>query len=110
MIQPSASFKDNLQQLPPIDALARIELLDATGTVVDTIENEAGRKGSLAVYNYIAGTFEALDAKAAAHAVAVFAEHGEEAKSHRGSHPNIDRLLDIIGGAPALALRPVLAA
>jgi len=29
MIQPGATFKDNLQQLPPVDGVQRIDLVDA---------------------------------------------------------------------------------
>jgi hypothetical protein len=37
MIQPGATFKDNLLLLPPIDGIARIDLKDASGTVVASI-------------------------------------------------------------------------
>ena len=52
-IHPGATFKDNLQQLPPIDGLARIDLTDATGAVVASIENQPGKQGSLAVHKYL---------------------------------------------------------
>ena len=53
MIQPTASFKENLQLLPSIDDLARIELIDPKGAVVASIENQTGKQGSLAVYQYL---------------------------------------------------------
>ncbi|MET0361015.1 MAG: DUF2322 domain-containing protein, partial [Sphingobium sp.] len=34
MIQPAATFRDNLQQLPPVDGVQRIDLLDGAGAVV----------------------------------------------------------------------------
>lgn len=34
------TFADNLAALPTIDHLAAIEVLDADGTVVDTVENK----------------------------------------------------------------------
>ncbi|MEG1453566.1 DUF2322 family protein, partial [Brevundimonas sp.] len=72
MIQPTVSFKDNLQLLPLIDGLARIDLVDETGAVVAAIENQAGKQGSLRVYQYLLQSFGVLDAKAAAHGLDVF--------------------------------------
>lgn len=100
-IQPGASFKDNLGQLPPIDGVARIDLIDAAGTVVATIPNQPGKQGSLAVYQYMHQNFGALDAAAAEHGLAIFAEHTPDARNRPGAHPNIDVLLTIAnGGAP----------
>lgn len=101
MIQPTATFKDNLQQLPAIEGVQRIDLVGAAGEVVASIENQPGKQGSLAVYQYLQQRFGELDAKAAEHGLAVFGEHTADARSRPGAHPNIDRLLDIAaGGAP----------
>lgn len=101
MIRPTASFKDNLQLLPAIADLTRIELIDPAGAVIATIENKPGKQGSLAVYQYLQQNFERLDSDAAAHGLSVFAEHTADAKARPGAHPNIDLLLDIVdGGAP----------
>jgi hypothetical protein len=101
MIQPTATFKDNLQQLPAIDGVQRIDLIDAGGEVVASIENQPGKQGSLAVYHYLKQQFGDLGAKAAEHGLAVFGEHTADARSRPGAHPNIDRLLEIAaGGAP----------
>lgn len=102
MIQTSQVFKDNLAQLPTIDGIARIDLLDTQGTVVASIENVQGKQGSLAVYNYLQQTFGTLDAKAAEHGLAVFAEHTADARNRPGAHPNVDRLLAIVAGGDAL--------
>jgi hypothetical protein len=100
-IQPDATFKDNLQSLPPIDGLARIDLTGSDGAVVDSIENQPGKQGSLAVYHYLKQAFGTLDAEAARHGLQVFAEHTPDARNRPGAHPNIDRLLAIAeGGAP----------
>jgi hypothetical protein len=100
-IQPGTSFKDNLQQLPPIDSVERIDLMESAGAVVASIENQPGKQGSLAVYQYLKLAFGTLDAIAAEHGLAVFAEHTADAKSRSGAHPNVDRLLEIAsGGAP----------
>jgi hypothetical protein len=107
MIQPTASFKNNLQLLPSIDGIARIDLIDPNGNVVTTIENLPGKQGSLAVYRYLQESFGTLNADAAAHGLAVFAEHTADAKNRPGAHPNIDRLLEIIDGADALNMRLV---
>lgn len=105
MIQPAiqvrAAFKENLQHLPPIDGVQRIDLIDTNGAVVATIENQPGKHGSVAVYQYLQQAFGALDAKAAEYGLAVFAEHTADARNRPGAHPNIDRLLAIVaGGAP----------
>lgn len=70
MIQPTHVFKDNLAQLPAIDGIERIDLVDAKGAVVASIENMPGKQGSLAVYHYLQQAFGALDAKAAEHGLA----------------------------------------
>ncbi|MEE2946451.1 MAG: DUF2322 family protein [Pseudomonadota bacterium] len=105
MIQPTASFKENLALLPSIEGLARIDLIDSEGTTVAFIENKQGKQGSLAVYQYLQQTFGALDSKAAAHGVEVFAEHTEDAQNRPGAHPNIDLLFEIIGGREPLEIR-----
>jgi hypothetical protein len=103
-IQPDETFKDNLQQLPPIDGIERIDLTDSAGAVVASMENQPGKQGSLAVYQYLKLAFGLLDAKAAEHGLAVFAEHTADAKSRAGAHPNIDRLLAIAGGGAPLSI------
>ncbi|WP_367347692.1 DUF2322 family protein [Sphingobium yanoikuyae] len=107
MIQTGATFKDNLQLLPPINGIARIDLTDATGAVVASIENQPGKQGSLAVYAYLQQAFGTLDAAAAEHGLAVFAEHTADARNRPGAHPNVDRLIAIVEGGDALAIEVV---
>lgn len=109
MIHPGATFKDNLQLLPPIDGVRRIDLVDDQGAVVASIENQPGKQGSLAVYHYLKQVFGRLDAKAADHGLAVFAEHTPDARNRPGAHPNIDRLLAIAAGGAALDIEVVAA-
>ncbi|MEK7989090.1 DUF2322 family protein [Burkholderia contaminans] len=104
MIQPTQVFKDNLAQLPAIDSVARIDLVGANGDVVATIENQPGKQGSLAVYNYLKQAFGTLDANAAEHGLAIFAEHTADARNRPGAHPNVDRLLASGAGGAALRL------
>jgi len=104
MIQPCATFKDNLQLLPPIDSVQRIDLVDTNGAVVATIENRPGQQGSLAVYQYLKQSFDTLDAKAAEHGLIIFAEHMADARNRPGAHPNIDRLLAIAAGGSPLRI------
>lgn len=108
-IQPSATFKDNLQQLPPIDGVQRIDLVDGAGVVVASIENQAGKQGSLAVYKYLKQCFGTLDAKAAEHGLLVFAEHTADARNRPGAHPNIDRLIEIADGGTPLSIEVIAA-
>lgn len=109
MIEPSATFKDNLQQLPPVDGVQRIDLADGAGAVVASIENQPGKQGSLAVYQYLKRIFGSLDARAAEHGLAVFAEHTADARNHPGAHPNVDRLLAIAAGGPPLTIEVIAA-
>jgi hypothetical protein len=109
MIQPGAIFKDNLQQLPPVDGVQRIDLIDAKGDLVGCIENQPGKQGSLAVYQYLKRTFDILDENAANHGLAVFAEHTADAKNRPGAHPNVDRLLEIAAGGSALRIEVIAA-
>ncbi len=110
VIQTGNLFKDNLAQLPAIDGIERIDLVDARGEVVATIENKPGKQGSLAVYHYLKQAFGTLDARAAEHGLAVFAEHTADARNRPGAHPNVDRLLAIAAGAAALRIEVVAAA
>lgn len=102
MIRPKASFKENLQLLPSIERLDRIDLAHPNGTIVASVENLPGKQGSLAVYQYLSQNFGVIDANAAAHGLSVFAEHTQDALSRPGAHPNIDLLLDIVGGGASL--------
>jgi hypothetical protein len=110
MIQPGPVFKDNLQLLPPIDGVQRIDLCDAQGAVIASIENQPGKQGSLAVYHYLHQAFGLLDVKAAEHGLQVFAEHTPDARSRPGAHPNVDRLLDIAAGSAPLHIGIICAA
>lgn len=109
MIEPRVSFKENLSLLPAIDGLARIDLVDSAGAIVAQIENQPGKQGSLAVYHYLQQVFGGLDARAAAHGLAVFAEHTADAQNRPGAHPNIDRLRAISEGAARLEIRLIAA-
>lgn len=110
MIQASAVFKENLQKLSAIEGVQRIDLIDAKGVVVDSIANQPGKQGSLAVYQYLKQAFSTLDARAAEHALAVFAEHTADARNRPGAHPNIDRLLAIVAGGAPLRIEVIPAA
>lgn len=103
------SFAENLKKLPGISHLAAINLLDADGNVVATIENKAGSQGSLAVYNHLAQTYGSINAEAARKGLEIFAEHTEDERANPGKHPNIARLLAIDSGAPALRAKHVFA-
>ena len=107
MIQPGTTFKDNLQQLPSVGGVQRIDLIGENGTVVSSIENQPGKQGSLAVYHYLKQLFGTLDAKAAEHGLALFAEHTADARNRPGAHPNVDRLLAIAAGAAPLDIEVI---
>jgi len=110
VIEPSDVFKDNLAQLPAIDGIERIDLIDGKGAVVASIENKPGKQGSLAVYHYLQQAFGTLNAEAARHGLAVFAEHTADARNRPGAHPNVDRLSEIAAGGEALRIDVIAAA
>ena len=107
MIEPGATFRENLQQLPQIDGVQRIDILNSGGDIVACIENQPGKQGSLAVYQYLKQSFAILDEAAANHGLAVFAEHTADARNRPGAHPNVDRLLEIAAGGGPLRLEIV---
>ena len=104
-----STFADNLRQLPSIAHLTELQLIDATGTTVATIENKPGKAGSLAVYNALAAKHGSINVVAAEEGLQLFAEHTESARQHPGSHPNIDRLLEVIASGQALSVKTVAA-
>ena len=108
-IQPGAIFKENLQKLPSIEGVQRIDLLDNAGKVVASIENQPGKQGSLAVYQYLKQAFGKLDANAAEYGLAVFGEHTLDARNRPGAHPNIDRLLEVAAGEAPLEIEVISA-
>lgn len=90
------AFANNLQQLPSIDHLAALQLIDAQGNVAATIPNEPGKAGSVRLYAALAAKHGRINVAAAQEGLELFAEHTEAARQHPGSHPNIDRLLQVI--------------
>ena len=104
-----SEFAANLKKLPGISHLAAINLLDAEGTVIDSIENKAGSQGSLAVYNHLAQTYGAITPEAARKGLELYAEHTEDARTHPGKHANIDRLLALVAEGRTLRVKHVFA-
>jgi hypothetical protein len=103
------SFADNLKSLPGVSHLAALNLIDATGAVVATIENKAGQAGSLAVYNHLAQLYGAITPEAARKGMELYAEHTEDARLNPGRHPNIDRLLGLGERGETLRVKQVFA-
>lgn len=99
------AFSDNLKQLPSVAHLAGLQLIDATGGVVATIENKPGQAGSLAVYAALADAAGVIDAKAAARGLDIYAEHTADARGNPGKHPNIDRLIMLIEQSKSLTVK-----
>jgi len=102
-------FAENLKKLPGISHLAAINLLDAEGALVASIENKAGSQGSLAVYNHLAQTHGAIVPEAAAQGLELYGEHTEDARRNPGKHPNIDRLLQMAAEGGLLRVKHVFA-
>ncbi len=90
------AFTDNLKQIPAVDEIEKLDLLDETGSVVATLENKPGKAGSLAVYNHLLVHYRKINAAAAMEGLTLFAEHTNDAEKNPGKHPNIDRLFNVI--------------
>ena len=103
------TFADHLRQLPPVSHLAELQLINAAGQVPATIENKPGKAGSLAVYHALAAKHGSINTAAAQEGLQLFAEHTESARQHPGSHPNIDRLFEVIASGQGYTVRLVQA-
>jgi hypothetical protein len=103
------AFAENLKAMPGISHLQAIELVDAAGAVVATIENKPGQTGSLAVYNHLGQIYGAITAEAARKGLELYAEHAVDAGAHPGKHPNIDRLLALVRDGGTLRVRHLFA-
>ena len=102
------SFTENLASLPPAGHLAALELFEH-GEPAGRIENRPGQAGSLRIYHAVAVNGR-IDAEAARRALGLYGEHLADAEANPGRHPNIDRLLALIGRNSVLVIRPVPAA
>ena len=103
------AFADNLKQFPGVSHLSALQLLDAEGEVVATIEHKPGQVGSLTLYNHLAQFYGAITPEAAAQGLALYAEHTEDARVNPGKHPNIDRLLQLVADGKTLSVKQVFA-
>ena len=99
------SFAENLKKLPGISHLAAVNLLDKDENLVATIENKPGKSGSLTLYAALAAKHGSINVAAAQEGLELFAEHTADARAHPGSHPNVDRLFDVINSGQALAVK-----
>ena len=99
------AFADNLKQIPVVESIEKIELLDESGKVVATLENKPGKAGSLAVYNHLILRYGRINVAAAMEGVTLFAEHTNDAEQNPGKHPNIDRLFRVIGEGLSLSAK-----
>jgi hypothetical protein len=99
------AFAENLKTLPRISHLQAIELLDASGSIVATIENKPGQTGSLSVYNHLGQIYGAITAEAAKKGLELYAEQTTDAEAHPGKHPNIDRLLELVKNGGMLRVK-----
>ena len=103
------AFADNLKQLPGVSHLAALQLLDAEGEQLASIEHKPGQIGSLTLYNHLAQFYGAIMPDAARKGLELYAEHTEDARVNPGKHPNIDRLLEIVATGKVLTVKQVFA-
>ena len=100
-------FKDVIKTLPDITNLEKIELYDIEDNFTDKIDNLPGTQGSLKVYFYLYKTFKVINFQAAQKGLELFAEYTNDAKKSPGSHPNIDRLINIIKSKNSLKMKVI---
>lgn len=89
-------FQDILKQLPDVDHIKEIKILNQKGNQSGIILNQSGSSGSIKIYNQLFLIFGELNTEAAIEGLNLYCEHVKDAEDNRGKHPNIDRLLDII--------------
>ncbi|MFZ1892081.1 MAG: DUF2322 family protein [Formosimonas sp.] len=92
LFKTSTVFKENLEQFPSVDSIAKIEFYQ-DGKLQGSVENADGQKGSLALYYYLFKSMGILDISAARRGLELYAEHTADARAIPGKHPNIDRLI-----------------
>ena len=98
------NFADRLKQLPSAAHLTSLQVLDAGGQVVATLENKPGQAGSLALYAALAALYGGhITPAAASLGLEWYAEHTADA--HAGKHPNIDRLVQWAQGSASYEVR-----
>ena len=102
------AFADNLKTLASIASITRLDLFDATGAAVASIENKPGQQGSLSVYSHLLNKFGAITIEAAREGLSLYAEHTEDARRNPGRHPNIDRLLKVESTGAVLSGKVVI--
>lgn len=103
------TFADKLRSLPSIDHLAAVQLLNTEGQVVAIIPNQPGKAGSARIYHALQVKHGCIHTAAAQEGLELFAEHTATARVHPGSHPNIDRLLEIIATGAIYQVQPISA-
>jgi len=100
------NFADRLKQLPSAAHLTSLQVLDAGGQVVATLENKPGQAGSLALYAALAALYGGhITPAAASLGLEWYAEHTADAHAHPGKHPNIDRLVQGAQGSASYEVR-----
>ena len=102
------SFKQVLNVLPDIEQIKKINLYDQNDNLVDAIENMQGTQGSLKVYFYLNKNFKKINLAAAQKGLELFSEHTAEAEKNPGSHPNIDRLINVVKTNDTLRIETIL--
>lgn len=98
-------FSETLVTLKSEAAISKIEIFSQSGALIGKIENKPGSSGSIKVYNHLYLEFGEINAEAALKGLEIFSEYTEEAKINPGSHPNIDRLFDVINDHKVLKIK-----
>lgn len=102
-----SGFAENLATLPGVNTIAALELHAEGCEPAAVIENAPGQQGSLRIYYSVALKFGGIGPSAAHQALALYAEKVDEARAAPGTHPNIDRLFEIIEHDLHYAIRAV---
>ena len=94
-------MKENLAVLPSTATVRRVTVPALNWT----IENEPGKKASVAIYAHIASAHSGqLNPTSAQLGLQLYAEYVDEARKSPGSHPNIDLLLNVISSGKTAAI------
>ena len=93
-------LKENVAKLPAPSGVKQISFSNT-----HVITPMPGKMASVSIYSHLAAKHGNVINKAAAEeGLELYAEVVEDARAHRGSHPNIDLLLDVISTGQELGI------
>ena len=92
-------LKENVAKLPSASGVKRISFGNK-----HVIEPMPGKMASVSIYSYLASKHGVINKEAAEEGLRLYDEVVADARSHPGSHPNIDLLLNVLSSGQELSI------